>query len=473
VANCPICQSEYVEGKVNLCSTCGWDLTPYPLTFAGQIPEAFLEKEQAKLAWAKQIWSRFFDLQNQMNQEKVYTQAQLTEIITKLNQVAEVPAQQVTDSLSNLTAQLAQVQQQLTDAKEERKQLLIQLAQMPELEKVRQEGAKLAIQLTQANTEISHLQAELAKVTPPKFNPENHREFSFEVVTVDSYGRENSRQRQRGWELIQVLPGGIILEMVAIAGGKFLMGSPDTELGRNKSESPLHPVTISPFCMSRFPVTQAQWHAVADLPKVIRDLDPHPSHFNGSNLPVEQVSWYDCVEFCARLTEYTQGLCRLPSEAEWEYACRAGTTTPFHFGETINTQLANYNGNSYGKGSKGEDRQKTTPVGSFQVANAFGLSDMHGNVWEWCADPWHENYNGAPTDGRVWDENENENHYKKWVDLLVNSENSKTRRLLRGGSWNCNPRYSRSALRNYNAPDSRYYDLGFRFVVWRRGLNSP
>jgi anion-transporting ArsA/GET3 family ATPase len=224
VSNCPICHSEYVEGKVNLCSTCGWDLTPDPLTFAGQIPEAFLEKQRANLAWAKQIWSRFLDRQNPMNQEKVYAQAQLTEIITKLNQVAQVPAPQVTDSLSNLTAQLAQVQQQLTDAKVEQKQILIQLAQIPELEKVRQERADLVIQLTQANTEISRLQAELDKVIQPKFNPANHRGFSFEVVTVDSQGRENSRQHQTAWELIQELPGGIILEMVAIPGGKFSMG---------------------------------------------------------------------------------------------------------------------------------------------------------------------------------------------------------------------------------------------------------
>ncbi|MFB2917531.1 SUMF1/EgtB/PvdO family nonheme iron enzyme [Aerosakkonema funiforme] len=448
MSNCPICQSEYLESKVNFCSTCGWDLTPYPLTFAGQIPEVFLEKERAKLAWAKQIWSRFLDIQDKLNEEKAFVQAQLTEVLTKLNQVGQVPAQQLTDSISNLTAQLAQVQQQLTEAKEERKQLLIQLAEIPELEKVRQERADLVIQLTQAKTEIARLQAELDKVTPPKLNPENHREFSFEVVTVDSQGRENSRQRQTAWELIQQLPGGIILEMVAIPGGEFWMGSPDTELGRRDSESPLHLVTISPFYMGRFPVTQAQWQAVAGLPKVNRDLNQNPSYFKGSSLPVENVSWYDSVEFCDRLTQYTQRPYRLPSEAEWEYACRAGTTTPFHFGETINTNLVNYNGNYiYGAGAKGEDRQKTTPVGSFQIANTFGLSDMHGNVWEWCIDSWDENYHKAPIDGSAWS---------------GSHENSP--RLLRGGSWVNYPAFCRSAYRGRLVAGLSYNIIGFRVV---------
>ncbi|MFM9160298.1 MAG: formylglycine-generating enzyme family protein, partial [Dolichospermum sp.] len=129
--------------------------------------------------------------------------------------------------------------------------------------------------------------------------------------------------------------------------------------------------------------------AVAALPQVNQELKPNPSRFKGdgstlltNHRPVERVSWHDAVEFCARLSNYTKRPYRLPSEAEWEYACRAGTTTPFHFGETMTTDLANYNGNyTYGDGSKGVYREETTEVGSFKIANEFGLYDMHGNVW--------------------------------------------------------------------------------------------
>ncbi|NEO21280.1 MAG: formylglycine-generating enzyme family protein, partial [Moorea sp. SIO4A5] len=125
--------------------------------------------------------------------------------------------------------------------------------------------------------------------------------------------------------------------MVAIPEGSFIMGSPETEEGHTNDESPQHRVTVTSFFMGKYPVTQAQWQAVAALPQVNRELEPDPSHFKGKNRPVEQVSWYDAVEFCERLSQYTKRPYRLPSEAEWEYACRAGTTTPFHFGETITT----------------------------------------------------------------------------------------------------------------------------------------
>jgi formylglycine-generating enzyme required for sulfatase activity len=197
--------------------------------------------------------------------------------------------------------------------------------------------------------------------------------------------------------------------MVAIPGGTFLMGSPESEPERSDRESPQHTVTIQPFFMGKFPVTQAQWQVVASLPKVNIDLKSDPSYFKGANRPVEQVFRDNAVEFCRRLSKATGREYRLPSEAEWEYACRAGTTTPFHFGETITTDLANYDGDStYGSGSKGQSREQTTDVGSFP-ANAFGLHDMHGNLLEWCQDTWHKNYNGAPTDGSAWvDENANE-----------------------------------------------------------------
>jgi formylglycine-generating enzyme required for sulfatase activity len=246
---------------------------------------------------------------------------------------------------------------------------------------------------------------------------------------------------------VEDLGDGVELEMVLIPGGTFLMGSPEDELEHHESESPQHEVTIKPFCMGKYPVTQEQWKAVASLPQVNRELDAEPSEFKGENRPVEEVSWHDAVEFCARLSSHTKRPYRLPSEAEWEYACRAGTTTPFHFGETITSELANYNANyTYGAGVKGVYREETTPVGSFGVANAFGLYDMHGLVWEWCADYWHENYQGAPTDGSAW-LHINDNYY-----------------MLRGGSWINEPEFCRSAYRDHYGTGDGFNNAGFRVV---------
>ncbi|HAX87708.1 MAG TPA: serine/threonine protein kinase [Cyanobacteria bacterium UBA11370] len=273
--------------------------------------------------------------------------------------------------------------------------------------------------------------------------------FKFDVVTVNKKGQETNRRRQQAEYFTENLGKGLILEMVAIPGGKFLMGSPATEEERRDSESPQHPVTVKPFFMGKYPITQSQWQAVAALPQVNRTLEPDPSRFKGNHRPVEKISWYDAIEFCERLSRLTQRAYRLPSEAEWEYACRAGTKTPFHFGETITPDLANYNGNyTYADASKGKYREETTPVGSFQIANAFGLYDMHGNVWEWCEDHWHDNYEVAPSDGSAW-----------------LSENDNQLRLLRGGSWYYPPWCCRCADRSWrNAPVSRNCLIGFRVV---------
>jgi formylglycine-generating enzyme required for sulfatase activity len=259
----------------------------------------------------------------------------------------------------------------------------------------------------------------------------------------------------------------IQLDLILIPGGTFVMGSPLDELGRWDDEGPQHEVTVSTFLMGRYPVTQAQWRAIAtrtDL-KVKHDLEPDPSEFEEDDRPVEQVSWYEAVEFCDRLSRLTQHTYRLPTEAEWEYACRAGTTTPFHFGETITTDLANYCGEEdesqpdeypghYGNGPKGEYRKTTTPVTHFHpLANAFGLCDMHGNVLEWCLDHWHDNYEGAPVDGSAW-----------------LSENENSSRVRRGGSWFSDPRYCRSACRFISNPGFRDHFVGFRVVCEARGL---
>jgi len=265
------------------------------------------------------------------------------------------------------------------------------------------------------------------------------------------------RHRQQSQYFIEDLGNGVQLEMVAIPGGSFQMGSPKHELNRMNDESPQHEVTIKPFFLGKYPVTQAQWKAVAALPQVNRELDPNPSSFKGENRPVESVSWYDAVEFCDRLARATGKPYRLPIESEWEYACRAGTNTPFHFGETITSELANYNGEyTYGRGPKGIYRQETTEVGSFGVANAFGLYDMHGNVWEWCADHWHKR---APTDGSAW--------------IEAGDENDNSSRLLRGGSWYFYPRYCRCAYRNHDLPDIRDNYVGFRVVCGGRFARTP
>ena len=253
------------------------------------------------------------------------------------------------------------------------------------------------------------------------------------------------RQQHRAYRFIEPLYGDLPLEMVAIPAGSFLMGSPEDEPERYDDESPQHEVTITAFFMGRYPITQAQWRTVAHLPQRNKALDPEPSHFKGDDRPVENVSWDDAVEFCARLAVLTDRPYRLPTEAEWEYACRAGTTTPFHVGDMMTTEVANYDGSAYAEGPAGTSREETMPVDYLDLANAFGLSDMHGNVAEWCQDHWHDNYEGAPTDGSAW---------------LTDDESAG--RVRRGGSWDGNPRNCRSAFRFYFNPVNRSNFIGFR-----------
>ncbi|MBN8562430.1 MAG: SUMF1/EgtB/PvdO family nonheme iron enzyme [Leptolyngbya sp. UWPOB_LEPTO1] len=273
--------------------------------------------------------------------------------------------------------------------------------------------------------------------------------FSFEVITVNDRGKEIDRRQSQASYRREELAQGVFLDMVWIPGGTFWMGAAEGELEARDSEKPQHQVTIKPFFMGKYAVTQAQWKEIAHLPKINRDLKPEPSSFRGQERPVERVSWEDAIEFCDRLSRKTGQQYRLPSEAEWEYACRARTTTPFHFGETITPALANYNGNyTYANVPEGIYRAQTTNVGSFPP-NAFGLFDMHGNVWEWCADPWRDSYTDAPTDRLVWEmERDRENN----------------RRVLRGGSWYYSPRACRSASRDDDPPVYCSFTNGFRIV---------
>jgi len=317
---------------------------------------------------------------------------------------------------------------------------------------------------------LSSLLAEVPSVIVPEetnmlLNPLHpaHGELVAEIVRpwfYDARLRPNARAGtpQAGPPWQEPLGAEVALEMVPIPAGEFLMGSPEDELERWSHEGPQHRVRLEPYSLARTPITQAQWRQVARWqpapgdPPWEREMDPDPSSFKGGlpvdnrgpehdRRPVERVSWFDVQEFCRRLSQRTGRTYTLPSESQWEYSCRAGSTTPYAFGTTLSQGQANV-------ASSG-----TTEVGSFP-ANAWGLRDMLGNVWEWCADHWHPNYLGAPDDGRSWIHPAAEEHEQK---------------LLRGGSWYNYPRYCRSAYRDHFDPDVVSGSVGFRVVCLPQG----
>jgi formylglycine-generating enzyme required for sulfatase activity len=278
-----------------------------------------------------------------------------------------------------------------------------------------------------------------SQILKPKVQPKPLEllTFTFTTKTVNKTGKIVNLENHQAKYFKEDLGNGITLDMVQIPGGSFMMGSPESEKGRYESESPQHQVNVPGFSMGKFVVNQEQYQEI---------MGNNPSSFSGAKRPVENVSWNNAVEFCQKLSQKTGREYRLPSEAEWEYACRAGTTTPFHFGETITTELANYNGtDTYASEPKSKYFPQITDVGSFPP-NAFGLYDMHGNVWEWCQDDWHENYIDAPKDGSVW------------------TSQSGNLKRLRGGSWGYNPAYCRSASRFDSNLDNHYLHIGFRVV---------
>ncbi|MBV1695304.1 MAG: SUMF1/EgtB/PvdO family nonheme iron enzyme [Hyphomicrobiales bacterium] len=235
-------------------------------------------------------------------------------------------------------------------------------------------------------------------------------------------------------------------EMVVVPAGSFMMGSPNSEQGRSSDEGPLRRVTIAkPFAVGKFEVTFAEWDACVSEGGCKHK--PETSWGRGRQ-PVMRVSWDDIAkEYLPWLSKKTGKTYRLLTEAEWEYAARAGTTTPFSFGQTISIAEANYNGNyTYGSGRKGVYREKTIEVGSLNKPNAWGLHDMHGNVWEWVQDCYANTYNGAPTDGRAA------------------NDSAGCSRVLRGGSWGYDPLLLRSANRSGNRPVNRNSGIGFRLA---------
>ncbi len=273
----------------------------------------------------------------------------------------------------------------------------------------------------------------------------NNQTFQFEIVNVNAHGDITKRIQKQACYQTEDLGNGVSIDMVYIPAGTFIMGSPKrlggmfmTEKGRSNDEGPQRKLTMKPFYLSKYTITQPQWEAV---------MGNNPSRFKGKNRPVENISWSDSIDFTRQLSKMTGKIYQLPSEAQWEYAIRAGTKTPFYFGKTITSTLANYDGNyNYASEPTGIYRQETTDVGTFPP-NAFGLYDMHGNVWEWLIDVWHDNYKKAPMDGSGW---------------IANGEGQ--HRLMRGGSWEDCPDECRSAYRYGYATNNKCGRRGVRIM---------
>jgi formylglycine-generating enzyme required for sulfatase activity len=278
--------------------------------------------------------------------------------------------------------------------------------------------------------------------------------FQFEVVELGHKGQEVKRNKSHAECFIEQISSNIDLEMVKIPGGTFLMGSPDG-VGDVADELPQHSVTVASFFMGKYPITQAQWYAVAAMDPINRELTLNPAKHLGANLPVECISWHDALEFCDRLSLKTSRKYHLPSEAEWEYACRAGTTTKYHFGDSFNRDFFNFTGLTVTRlltaGFSALD-QATTAVGSFKVANSFGLYDMHGNVWEWCADHWQYNYKDKPKELK-------QNGNSPWL-----SNDKNPGHLCRGGGYGYGAENCRSTSRK-RSRGTPHYGTGFRVVL--------
>ncbi|PSB40201.1 bifunctional serine/threonine-protein kinase/formylglycine-generating enzyme family protein [Chamaesiphon polymorphus] len=270
--------------------------------------------------------------------------------------------------------------------------------------------------------------------------------IQFKSVMLDSQGKIIDRPSGNAQIFTEDLGNDVKLTMVKIPAGKFLMGSPASEQNRADDESPQHQVSLKAFYLGQTLVTQAQWLVI---------MGNNPSYFQENDkLPVDRVNWLDAMDFCDKLSQKTGRTYRLPSEAEWEYAARAGTNTPFAFGETITPAVVNYNGShDSDRGSvQREYSGKTSPVGTFPP-NLFGLYDLHGNLWEWCLDESVGNYHDAPTDGSASGD--------------IRSRDKNKIRRLRGGSWETYQSLCRSAFRFADVGSRRDSIIGFRVVCSR------
>ena len=267
------------------------------------------------------------------------------------------------------------------------------------------------------------------------------KSYLFNTVTTNLNGSIKEKADGQAKYFADKLPKDIMLEMVEIPGGSFMMGTPISKVNSYDNTAPQHQVSVKSFYIGKYEVTQEQWQTI---------MGTKPDFYGqglANNFPIAEVSWKDAVEFCQKLSEKAGKEYRLPTEAEWEYACRAGSATLFAYGENITAELANYDGRgSYSVAPVGEYRARLTAVGSFPP-NRFGLYDMHGNAWEWCLDVYHKNYQGAPKDGSAW------------------LEGSSGERVLRGGSWLSSAFNCRTVGRFSNAADGASVDVSFRVVT--------
>jgi formylglycine-generating enzyme required for sulfatase activity len=492
---CPVCETTNIKKSAQFCPTCGYELSPDFLTLPGISP-ALIAKERQRIAWAKKLWA---DAQAEMTQTKTARmsgESSLNDLSKQVKDLIEIQSQ-LSIKLSeivagNLPARFSELEQKLEEIASQQRDLSAAIEQkihkqrksLPErISELEQRVEAIASQLPNLSAtiqqeiinklraplipEIATLEAPVtllpktsqassidlasdlaSPISPAKFGFKISREtvslqtFSFTKVEVSEFGEIINQKELKAPYFSENIGDSVTLDMVLIPGGVFAIGSPETENQRHKNEGPQHLVTVAAFFMGKYPVTQAQWEVV---------MKNNPSSVKGTNLPVENVSWHEAIIFCQKLSQITGKNYRLPWEVEWEYACRAGTTTPFYFGETITTDLANYNGNyTYGDGPKGLYRGKTTEVGTFPP-NAFGLYDMHGNIWEWCQDIWQDsyhNYDAAPT------------------DESTEKRQEKIRNVLRGGSWFDYPVNCRSAYRCQGNPARKYEFFGFRVVCW-------
>jgi formylglycine-generating enzyme required for sulfatase activity len=502
--NCPVCETTNIQKSAQFCPTCGYELSPDLLTLPGISP-ALMAKERQRIAWAKKLWAGARAEMTQTKTPRMSGESSLNDLSKQVKDLIEIQSQlslKLSEIMAgNLPARFSELEQKLEEIAAQQRYLFAAIEQkitrkqrksVPErISELEQRVEAIASQLPNLSATIQqeitnkisgNLIPEIATLDAPvTFLPKTYRSSSIELaseltsdlssdlsssiypaasglkisqetvslkifyftkVEVSEFGEIINQKELKSPYFSEKIGDSVTLDMVLIPGGVFAIGSPETEKHRHKNEGPQHLVTVPTFFMGKYPVTQAQWEVV---------MKNNPSSVKGANLPVENVSWHEATIFCQKLSQITGKNYRLPLEAEWEYACRAGTTTPFYFGETITTDLANYNGNyTYGDGPKGLYRGKTTEVGTFPP-NAFGLYDMHGNIWEWCQDVWQDsyhNYDAAPT------------------DETTEKRQEKIRNVLRGGSWFDYPVNCRSAYRCQGNPARKYEFFGFRVVCW-------
>ena len=396
MAECPICATPYQEGSSKTCSHCGFDLTPYPQTL-GQIPTAYLEKEESQLESVRQMWVK---LQNEAQKQK-----QIIAQLEKLNQTQARQFQQAektTQELKNQIQELKRRQQQYVQAQETFKR------QITQLNKEKQTKNEQLTDLTQENRQLKEEnRTQKQQLIDLRGKNEQLREENYSLLKqklAEATNIINNRSQETAKYFTEDLGNGVTLDMVYIPAGSFMMGTDDAEIARLckeyaisknwfKNEVPQHRVTLNAFYMAKYPITQAQYQAI---------MGSNPSHFSNAknaplskggwgDYPVEEVSWDMAQQFCQKLSQKTGKKYKLPSEAQWEYACRAGSTTKYYFGDDDNQlgDYAWYDDNS---------NCQTHAVGE-KKPNQWGLYDMLGNVPEWCEDDYADKYKNTPRDG--------------------------------------------------------------------------